>query len=180
MPHCADAFSLQAILAAGQCWPQALRGACCADPGAPCVRLLHAPDSRRDARSSISEILCQSSDNPLCLVFLGSITPVFSSLKQTSFDDHHCLLVPINLFSNHYTRECIHTCEKERNVAPLNSPRALYCPLLVVSACISCSPPYLLTLALSLQLVPPYARPNSLSFACGNLTLAHVQARCKF
>ena len=33
--------------------------------------------------------------------------------------------------------------------------------------------------ALSLQLVPPYARPNSLSFACGNLTLAHVQARCK-
>ena len=33
------------------------------------------------------------------------------------------------LFSNHYTRECIHTCERERNVAPLNSPRALYWPL---------------------------------------------------
>ena len=32
------------------------------------------------------------------------------------------------LFSNHYTRECIHTCERERNVAPLNSPRALYWP----------------------------------------------------
>ena len=93
MPHCVDAFSLQAILAAGQSWPQALRGASCADPGTPCVGLLHAPDSRRDARSSISEILCQSSDNPLCLVFLGSTTPVFSSLKQTSFDDHHCLLV---------------------------------------------------------------------------------------
>jgi hypothetical protein len=30
------------------------------------------------------------------------------------------------LFSNHYTRECIHTGERERNVASLNIPRALY------------------------------------------------------
>jgi hypothetical protein len=34
------------------------------------------------------------------------------------------------LFShgNHYTRECIHTGERERNVTSLNSPRALYQP----------------------------------------------------
>ena len=85
MPHCVDAFSLQAILAAGQSWPQALRGASCADPGTPCVGLLHAPDSRRDAPSSISEILCQSS---VPLVFLGSTTPIFLPLKQTSFQHY--------------------------------------------------------------------------------------------
>ena len=30
------------------------------------------------------------------------------------------------LYSNRYTRECIHTGERERNVTSLNSPRALY------------------------------------------------------
>jgi len=32
------------------------------------------------------------------------------------------------LFSNHYTLECIHMCEEERNVSPLKGPRALYRP----------------------------------------------------
>lgn len=48
------------------------------------------------------------------------------------------------LFSNHYTLECIHRCEKkERNVAPLKVPGLYMGPLLVVSACISCLPPNL-------------------------------------
>ena len=41
-----------------------------------------------------------------------------------------CLLMMIivywYLFSNHYTRECIRTGERESNIASLNSPRALY------------------------------------------------------
>ena len=40
------------------------------------------------------------------------------------------------LFSNHYTRECIHICEEERNVAPLKVPGLCIGPLLVVSACL--------------------------------------------
>ena len=38
------------------------------------------------------------------------------------------MLVYWYLFSNHYTLECIHICEEERNASPLKGPRALCMP----------------------------------------------------
>ena len=68
------------------------------------------------------------------------------------------------LFSNHYTRECIHTCEKERDVAPLNSPRALYRP-----------PPRGVGMHLMLTTLPPHPAwfPPKRGLAC-SATLHHT------
>jgi len=70
------------------------------------------------------------------------------------------------LFSNHYTRECIHTCERERNVAPLNSPRALYWP-----------PPRGVGMHLMLTTLPPHPAwfPPKRGLACiASATLHHT------
>ena len=119
MPHCVDAFSLQAILAAGQSWPQALRGASCADPGT--------------------------------LVWGFYMHPILGAMLILLFSKPS--VNPLTILCAFGVPRLNYTCffATETNLFP----------------------------ALSLQLVPPYARPNSLSFACGNLTLAHVQARCK-
>ena len=43
---------------------------------------------------------------------------------SNGLDELVMMIVYWYLFSNHYTRECIHIGERERNVASLNSPRA--------------------------------------------------------
>ena len=66
---------------------------------------------------------------------------------SNGLDELVMMIVYWYLFSNHYTRECIHIGETKKRASLLfRVPGPCISPLLMVSACIACTPPYLLTL----------------------------------